>query len=497
MKFNLNKNKYSGGAQYLRYISAIFAFIQCCYAETVINTKEEFQHFVYETGWRTNAEYCANHEKDKWYNDEVYKDSIYKVIPQAIADCMQKKAEFKNVGEIVTFEANNPEKYDAANWNAVVLWNYLYCVIYKNVAISNAGVTEVGEQLKTYYGEKYLGFIKKAVSDIQTYAKDLNLYSYIKEIKANTDDNKHYQIKQEFDPLTKSAALYLKVSDNTIYINDGKEEQTVPTSVNEIHALPNFARIYNENWVDISANKCWFNSVMLNLYNSKTMHKVINELQAKSHDTTMPSYRIKQIFNDIRTGDMSNYGEHLMGLIKVTNELRAKAPKDSDEERQLTILSRQLNEHIPHSPDDCFLYITTLLGQEAPQKKDNIEKCLRTGIEEIFGCSRGCEEVFKNTDSILKAEGKNLSDVMDKWQETTFEPGYQICGTCGQKAIGYSRTRVTLSALVMFDLLEQNYPGEKVTKGTGTECPDELYLKEAMLGQTINKMEMNNGKTNK
>ncbi|MBQ9335266.1 MAG: hypothetical protein IJS10_01835, partial [Alphaproteobacteria bacterium] len=98
MKFNLSKIKYSSGGIYLRCIAVIFAFIQCCYAETVINTKEEFRHFVYETGWRANAKNCSARDKDKWYNDKIYEDSIYKVIPQAIADCMQKKAEFSNVG---------------------------------------------------------------------------------------------------------------------------------------------------------------------------------------------------------------------------------------------------------------------------------------------------------------------------------------------------------------------------------------------------------------
>ena len=81
---------------YLKYIAVIFAIIQCCYAETIIDTPEKFQHFVYEAGWRANAGYYDDSpRKDKWYNDKIYEDSIYKVIPQAIADCMQKKAEFE------------------------------------------------------------------------------------------------------------------------------------------------------------------------------------------------------------------------------------------------------------------------------------------------------------------------------------------------------------------------------------------------------------------
>ena len=87
----------------MRNIVVIFAFIQCCYAETVINTEDQFYHFVYETGWRANAKNCSALHKDKWYNAKIYEDSIYKVIPQAIADCIQKKAEFENVVEIVKY----------------------------------------------------------------------------------------------------------------------------------------------------------------------------------------------------------------------------------------------------------------------------------------------------------------------------------------------------------------------------------------------------------
>ena len=223
MKFNLSKTKYSSGGIYLRCIAVIFAFIQCCYAETVINTKEKFQHFVYEAGWRANAGYYDERpRKDKWYNDKIYEDSIYKIIPQAIADCMQKKAEFENVGEIVTFEAKDHTGYSPENWNAVVLWNYLEYAIHKHGALSNDGVSEVGDKLKTHYGKDYGEYIKKAVSDIQTYATDLNLYDYINEIKTNQKDNKYYKITRSFNCSDKSAWVRLKQCNNTLAIVKGE-----------------------------------------------------------------------------------------------------------------------------------------------------------------------------------------------------------------------------------------------------------------------------------
>ena len=62
----LSKNKYSGGV-YLKYILPLFAFIQCCNAETDISKTEQFKHFVYEADWRANAGYYDNNkQKDKW-----------------------------------------------------------------------------------------------------------------------------------------------------------------------------------------------------------------------------------------------------------------------------------------------------------------------------------------------------------------------------------------------------------------------------------------------
>ena len=82
-----------------------------------------------------------------------------------------------------------------------------------------------------------------------------------------------------------------------------------------VNPLPNFMKGY-----PITDNKCWFNSVMINLYNSEVFQKVINELASKAKNkSASPSYWIKQIFNNIKTGDMKNYVENLNGLAKVVD----------------------------------------------------------------------------------------------------------------------------------------------------------------------------------
>ena len=468
MKFNLSKTKYSRGL-YLRCIAVIFAFIQCCYAETVINTKEEFQNFVYEAGWRANAGYYDKSlRKDKWYNDKIYEDSIYKVIPQAIADCMQKKAEFSNVGKIVTFEANDHTKYSYENWNAVVLWNYLEYAIHKHGALSNDGVSEVGEKLKTYYGEEYWKYINKAVSDIKSYATDLNLYDYIAEIKDNEDDNRYYQIEHTFNEYTKEAQIDITGIAN-ITINKGKpttkvyekrDATTVPTSEDEIHALPNFAHINNEEGVEISANKCWFNSVMLNMYNSKTIHKVINELQARSHDNTMPSYWIQQIFNDIRSGDMTRYGDHLKGLIWA-QELLNKKKKRNNNQIKVEVINTNAQKNPMYAWD--IIYNSVCREAEECDKASgstliaNIKgQCCEKAINNL-SCSNGCERNWEREILMQWAASdvKNIADVI-KNQELKHQIGdnTSYCSFCHKE--GKIKTQDTI--LHMPNILVFNRP---------------------------------------
>ena len=205
----------------MRLIVAIFAFIQCCYAEPVIDTEEQFERFVYETGWRAYAsEYVNNPKRNEWYNEEKYEDSIYKVIPQAIADCMQRKAEFENVGEIVTFKANDHTQYSYENWNAVVLWNYLYFAIYKGESLSNEGVAAVGKKLKAHYKNEYDVAIDKAVSDIQAYAHALELYYHVEILK---EGGQYVTILKPFDQANISGKIKtegnIKYNDTIIKTN--------------------------------------------------------------------------------------------------------------------------------------------------------------------------------------------------------------------------------------------------------------------------------------
>ena len=129
-------------------------------------------------------------DESNWITKETYNESITKVIAKAVADCVTDKNEFANKGEsdVITFGAK-AETYDKANWNAVVLWNYLH--ILKWDYMNNAGCDKDGifEEVRQRICEKYpteevlniAEEVKRAISDIKEYDKELRLTEEMKE----------------------------------------------------------------------------------------------------------------------------------------------------------------------------------------------------------------------------------------------------------------------------------------------------------------------------
>ncbi len=139
--------------------------------------------FKSNVAYKLNQETCAN-----WIKEDTYKDSIYKVISNAIADCVLKRNEFaedKINGDVVTFDNKEYKNYTAENWNAVVLYNLVYyiqkhqdfadkCTIdrfYKEYIFS--------EKLQRQCGDKYKSEIGRAFNDIKEYEKSLNIIKFL------------------------------------------------------------------------------------------------------------------------------------------------------------------------------------------------------------------------------------------------------------------------------------------------------------------------------
>ncbi len=219
MKFSLRKAKYSWEL-YLGYIVAIPLITTCCFGSEEQKYQEELTREMYKHSWRAHLSEtwkCADIKANTWWKAEIYEDSIFEVIPQAIADCITHNAEFderkftklQQGFNVIEFHGATPDKmkYSGENWNAVVLWNFLYraiCIkpdekdyqkilsdtmaaLAKYYAKYNGASREALKKLNKTYGQE----LKRARYDIQQYieTQGVNLIKYIEEIKKISKEN--------------------------------------------------------------------------------------------------------------------------------------------------------------------------------------------------------------------------------------------------------------------------------------------------------------------
>ena len=136
----LNKKCLFGGL-YLVNIIAIFASISgnVIARESIHNFRSELNQIYWEAECsqreeqiRYNDYYKAlgyqDNGKYSWILDKYYEDSRTKVIRKAMGDCVADKNEFKGkeATDSITFEKTFSETYKPANWNAVILYNYVH-----------------------------------------------------------------------------------------------------------------------------------------------------------------------------------------------------------------------------------------------------------------------------------------------------------------------------------------------------------------------------------
>ena len=213
MKFNLSKNKYSGG--YLaNTILVLSAFTQSSIAHNAYLSVQEAVNLFSQKDWRIKANTKIVEAKDNsWIKDEVtYGDSIRKVIGEAIGKCITDTGEYAGAQQdsVITFNVTPKQvNYTAENWNAVVLWNYLnalkWCVINDTPFENEAGFDSICERLYNHYSEYNVDDLRnklnKAISDIKAYSKELDLESEMSNFVNTTKAIKELNPK-DFDKLT-------------------------------------------------------------------------------------------------------------------------------------------------------------------------------------------------------------------------------------------------------------------------------------------------------
>ena len=140
-------------------------------------------NIIEETKWKL----FKKEIKDKpWFIDKDYDESIKKVIGKAIADCLTNMNEFqdkdKGTEEIITFKNTNPENYDQANWNAVMLYNYVNEATKGEKTTTEERLNVCHDRIQQCYrdvkSKKVVSTkeaIKKARDDIGKYVKALGM----------------------------------------------------------------------------------------------------------------------------------------------------------------------------------------------------------------------------------------------------------------------------------------------------------------------------------
>ena len=119
------------GGLWLGSAIAILSILACFSETQAAGIKQgEVVNLFNNVCWRiiaNNAIVDAN--KDNWITEEEYRESIIKVIGQAIADCITEKEEFANkkATDVITFAVTPKDTpYSPKHWNAVILFNYLH-----------------------------------------------------------------------------------------------------------------------------------------------------------------------------------------------------------------------------------------------------------------------------------------------------------------------------------------------------------------------------------
>ncbi|MBQ9335103.1 MAG: hypothetical protein IJS10_00985 [Alphaproteobacteria bacterium] len=191
--------------------------------------------------FKSNVAYKLNQEKcASWIKEDLYKESIYNVISNAIADCVLKRNEFakdKVKDGVVTFDNKNYESYTAENWNAVVLYNlvqYVYS-LKKNKKQQDGGkgdekmtVANIREKfLKEYIdngtegvrlqvecGTDYKDKIRWAYNDIMEYDTALSIIKYMMSKQFNNIWEEGTTVCADYD---KKGFADIEIDSNDLY----------------------------------------------------------------------------------------------------------------------------------------------------------------------------------------------------------------------------------------------------------------------------------------
>lgn len=435
---------------------------------TKINGKRE-QELLLNHVWQQDAYLYissrwknSNLENCPWWKQFKYEDSIFAVIPKAIADFVLKQDVFGNKDNYVFGQTNRKfslinlikftgaeptsMKYTPANWNALVLYNFISkFILDTNDSIQIREVIDIiKKDLNAYYNNSFQDEIEKAAKDINTYIEDLALTGYLKEVKeviskksfaqnaqnavntALSKDNKKNILSINYTNVIPTDALFNEYNQNKIFPTYQAPEEaeaqlqfriSFPAYPNDTYKpikpkldfIPmNKGTKFEDNYESLPTTKT---SGLLKFVPNKSQNAEVGlELVLyPSWKNVLRNELPKKYALDIKGFDVNEMNKLLMNnfekqWLKVRNKLRAKDCLGNDYDKSLQILKKLKNldiiQQIYGSDDEILLYCHNL-------KQENQHYTAKAYSYILDVLNDYCAKVFyacKNT---------NISDISD------------------------------------------------------------------------------------
>ena len=310
--------------------------IQCADAEVkYLSIKDAINRFNQDS-WRIIANNkVVDAKKGTWIKEELYNESIVKVIGEAIGKCVTGTEEFadKDEGEAVTFAVTPKEiNYSAENWNAVVLYNYLNVLKWHFIKNESCSLPDIFNEVKTivlgHYKWEYAidgleGKIDKAIWDINEYSHALDLYNWMQrfvKIAHNIVDYEYPDLDNFNDspyitPILeyKSASYYGHTQDWYEWVKDfyrngnllefikagspiGMEQELIPLKVS-VEDRTYYINRYSIRWSYVN-EKIYKKDFVYNFYNISD-HVLDDEERRKLRYGHTDEQKMNFLFNDI------------------------------------------------------------------------------------------------------------------------------------------------------------------------------------------------------
>ena len=350
--------------------------VYCSYANGMngmfIKTQTDFNHFAFLLSAKKDISTFYHFEKQSILKNTKYKDTIWKVIPKAIADCALKLNEFENKNikdNVVMFEGTNVRNYTRSNWNAVIFYTYLY----HNMWNKETSVKNISKIVQNKYKDYDLS---ASVSDVQEYENELQIGKYyIPLLKKTVNISKRDKttiipyvfVSEKFDSKTLCGKLILNnvhikignkylITNISIKIINGKiasiktdtykyrninnlNEYMIAEGITSKQSKKpiNLQVLNNKDYnclyqttkgfdelakEDKDINRCYINASLYAIYSIPSIRNIVNELANKpkieryGYKNWQISHALKQLFNDIKHGvSKFDNNQHINDLI--------------------------------------------------------------------------------------------------------------------------------------------------------------------------------------